>query len=483
MGRTIFLLPVCALFLTAQTADDLFDDRVMHEVRIRINPADWRKLKENYLDNTYYACNFEWRGKQVENVGIRSRGKGSRSGVKPGLRVDFNRFEADQHFLGLKSVQLKNLVQDASMLQDRLGMLVLARAGVPTPRVAHARLFVNGEYAGVYSLTESIDKDFLKRTWGENNGYLYKFEVPPQPWHFDYLGPDPSRYSPVPFEPKTHEKDPDPAPLAAMMRAISLSPDAEFVSAVSEYLDLRRYVIQVAVETFLSDVDGILSPNNFYLYRFERRKRSAFIAWDKDMAFGWPENTIWLQTEENVLMRRCLRVPELRRLFFETLHLAAAITGTHGGWLFQEAARAYEQIRPSVLEDRMKICPNGQNVMASCTNERFEAAVASLARFIELRGEYVDGEAAAAGYTQTDDAPHLSGAGGTNSGAPAVLFGDGFTEGVSVWVNGFRAEVDSISLHEIWFRVPPKAQPGANPVTVIRDGVPSNTVTLEVTEG
>ena len=83
--------------------DAFFDDAVLHEIRLTISSRDWSALKKHYLDDTYYQCNIQWRDFTVRNVGIRSRGTGSRSGVKPGLRVDFDRYVTDQKFLGLKS--------------------------------------------------------------------------------------------------------------------------------------------------------------------------------------------------------------------------------------------------------------------------------------------------------------------------------------------------------------------------------------------
>src|SRR5262245_3604986 len=87
---------------TPDPADPFFDDTVVHEIRLAINTKDWNTLKSNYLLNDYYPCDFKWGSVTVRNVGIRSRGTGSRSGVKPGLRVDFDRYTTNQKFLGLK---------------------------------------------------------------------------------------------------------------------------------------------------------------------------------------------------------------------------------------------------------------------------------------------------------------------------------------------------------------------------------------------
>src|SRR5258708_39136641 len=133
-------------------AAPLFDDSVLHDIYLAINSRDWAALKQHYLDNTYYPCDFRWNDQVVRNIGVRSRGAGSRSGVKPGLRVDFNRYTTGQEFLGLKSFVLRNNTQDPSGMRERLSMLFFRRMGVKAVREAHARLFINNAYAGLYTI-------------------------------------------------------------------------------------------------------------------------------------------------------------------------------------------------------------------------------------------------------------------------------------------------------------------------------------------
>ena len=79
------LLVVLALLCAARTAgaqsmDEFFDDGTVHEIRLTLNSKDWSALKQNFKENIYYPTALEWRGVNVSNVGIRSRGLGSRSG-------------------------------------------------------------------------------------------------------------------------------------------------------------------------------------------------------------------------------------------------------------------------------------------------------------------------------------------------------------------------------------------------------------------
>ncbi len=374
----------------------LFDDSRVHTIALTVHPRDWSDLKASFQLNTYYPAVLAWNGHVVQNVAIRSRGTGSRSGTKPGLRVDFNLFDERQLFLGLKSLVLRNNVQDPSQLHERLGMAVFARLGIPAPREAHARLYVNGEYAGLYSVVEAVDKVFLDRNFGQNDGYLYEFDYDPQdaPFRFEWRGPDAASYSPKPFRPVTHEVDPDPRPLAALVRLVNETPLDEFSRALAPYLDLEAFVRHLAVEAFLAEIDGIVGDwgmNNFYLYRFERSTRSTLIPWDKSEAFkGGVTASIWRNvddvpaSQQNVLVSRALQVPALRGLFLDTLlrcadAAAEDAAGTGTGWFEGEVRRAYAQIRDAALEDSATPFPD----------DAFEADVERLIDFARERSAVV----------------------------------------------------------------------------------------------
>ena len=234
-------------------SDPLFDSSVLQRVDLRMNSTDWEKLKQNFQENTYYPAEFVYKGQVVRGSGVRSRGFGSRSGTKPGMRVDFDRYATDQSFLGLKSVVLDNLTQDPSAVHETVTMKLFARLGIPAPREAHTRLYVNNRYEGLYAIVESIDKQFLSRVFGsigddvQNDGYLYEFDYVDQ-WTFTYLGSEFDPYEDR-FEPKTHETKSDVekyGPIENLVRlANTLRPD-QFRSMLGEQLDLDTFVRYVA---------------------------------------------------------------------------------------------------------------------------------------------------------------------------------------------------------------------------------------------
>ena len=382
---------------TAQTAADLFDSASLNDVRLALHSADWQKLKDNFQDNTYYPADLTWRGVTVRNVGIRSRGLGSRSPVKPGLRVDFDRYSSGQRFLDLKSIVLDNLTQDPSMMKEVLSMQLFSRLGLPAPREAFVRLYVNSTLVGLYTVVESIDKRFLERVFGEDGGNLYEYDYTFD-YNFEYLGSALEPYSTL-FSPKTNESHSMTdlfGPIETMVRTANQSSDATFESAMAAHLDLGAFIRHAAAENFVAENDGWLGyagMNNFYLYQAGDRTPFQVIPWDKDNAFLQPDFAIFERIDRNVLTRRAFAVPAVREAYLDGLIAAVAASreGQQGddsgtGWLGREIDRLHALIGAAAREDTNK----------PYADSEVEAAIDGLRAFARARPSFVTCAVAAA---------------------------------------------------------------------------------------
>ena len=59
-----------------------------------------------------------------------------------------------------------------------------------------------------------------------------------------------------------------------MVRTVNHAPDAQFSSAVTQYIDLTALFKEIAAENFIAEQDGIIgnyAMNNFFLYRLMSR--------------------------------------------------------------------------------------------------------------------------------------------------------------------------------------------------------------------
>jgi spore coat protein CotH len=366
----------------AQTAADLFDDRVLHTLEIAIHSRDWDRLRANYLENDYVPGDVTWNGVRVHNVGIRSRGWGSRSPVKPGLELDFTRYSTRGQFLGLRALVLDNMITDWSMIRERVATSFLRRVGVPAPRESHARVFVNGQYAGLYAIVEAVDTTFAQRTLGDSQGTLFEYRWTRR-YFGDDLGDDLTPYSLL-FEPRSQKLQSTfdlYFPIRELIGAINATPDDQFSAVVGAQLDLDATIRLIAAETFLVEIDGVLGfagMNNFYLHRHSATRQHRLLPWDRDHTFFQWDYPLMTGAYENALMRRILNDAELRALYVTRLR-EAVDSATDGDWLERELQAAYELIRDAALADPLK----------PYSNETFEATVSTLLEFARRRPGFV----------------------------------------------------------------------------------------------
>jgi hypothetical protein len=376
LGVLTLCTPVPALAQAPVQQSDLFDDSALQEVRLVLNSRDWETLKANADENTYYPADMTWKSVTVRNIGIRSRGSGTRNGSKPGLRLDFNRYLTNQTFLGMRALVLDNGYSDPTTIRESVAMKLYTAVGLPTPREAHARLYVNNEYVGVFIIVDSVDRAFIERVFGtdegntEQGGYLYEYKWQFY-WYLEYLGPTLETYAPL-FKPQTRDTDSMSAiytPIAGMIRAINEAPDDQFVSAVGQYLDLNEFMKYLAVEQFTTEWDGFAgnwATNNFYLYRFRSNGIIQIIPWDKDHAFTFIEVPVTFRLDQNVLTRRAMAVPALRQVFYDTLlqlaGIAEATTANDSRpYLQQEVERQYGLLTDALAADTLTPFPLDQS--------------------------------------------------------------------------------------------------------------------------
>ena len=373
--------------------DEFFNDAAVQEVRLVLSSRDWQTLKDNFGEDTYYPADLIWNGMTVRNVGIRSRGHATRNGTKPGLKIDINRYVSNQEFLGLKAFSLDNMYGDSSLIRESVTMKMFAKMGLPAPREAYARVYVNNQYIGAYVIIESLDRTFVTRTFGadegnvETGGYLLEYQWN-YPYRLEYLGADLEPYAAL-FKPQTRETDSIAniyGPVEDMIRTINESSDQTFAASVGRFLDLGLFMKHMAVESFMVEWDGITGfagMNNFDLYRF-RNGRAQFVPKDKDASLAFVDMPPTYRFDTNVLVSRAMQVPELRQAYIEALNQCMAFAAEPAaddtrGWLEREIERQAAVVKPAVAED--PVYPY--------TFDDFLAAIVSLTDFAQRRSSYV----------------------------------------------------------------------------------------------
>jgi len=279
-------------------ADDyalVFPENGIVLFEIEMAPADWEIIVEEASlpmeepsAETFVAATVTFDGEVWENVGVRSKGHGSRDPNKPALKLDFAEFVADQRFHCLKKINLNNMSgfsPDASMMRERLAYSVFRSTGALASRVGYAEVVVNGEPFGLYVNAEQVDESFLADRLGENDGNLYKHYYGS---FLDYRGPDPEDYliptwsGTIQLELKTNEDEADYTNIIHLMDVLTNTTDSQVDAALPPVLDVDEVVEAMGAYALLGCTDWYGSEGNNY-YTYERADgRFVFIPWDLD---------------------------------------------------------------------------------------------------------------------------------------------------------------------------------------------------------
>jgi CotH kinase protein/Lectin C-type domain/Putative metal-binding motif len=251
------------------------------EIRLTLSPAAVNGL--NADPKTYVAGDVEVRFKDYDvalgSVGIRLKGtNGSLRSLsqKAAFLLNFDKFTKKQRLFGVEKLALNNMVQDASMMRERLGYRLFREGGVPAPRAAYATVWVNNKLYGLYATVEATDNSgYLKAWFGNDEGSLYE----------GAYGSDLQDDAIGTFD-QDNGADVGFADLQALAAALDLMNDpGTFVADVSKVIDLDEYLAFAATEIFTGQGDGYTTKrNNFFVYRGPDG-RWSFMPWGMDQSF------------------------------------------------------------------------------------------------------------------------------------------------------------------------------------------------------
>ena len=285
---------------------DLYDPERLPTFRLTLEQEAEIQLGEDARE--YVPATLELsEGDTTESmtVGLRLKGKGSFRALsaKAGFRIKIDKYVDDQRLRGLKDLTLNNMVQDRSLMAERLAYTAFRELGVPAPRANHSRVYVNDVYYGVYANIETPNEDFLARWFEDSSRKLYEQNGR----DFDH------RRAVASFELKTNEKDEDDREL---LRALHDACEAFDLGRARELVDWPKFLLFSALEATVNQVDGYsyaqTTPNNYRIYDSE--SGVVFIPWGMDWALSnvatqdgsYYVDPFWVRPSHGVLMRMCL---------------------------------------------------------------------------------------------------------------------------------------------------------------------------------
>ena len=238
----------------------------------------------------------------MENVGFRLRGNTSLNADKKSFKVSFNEYVPGRHLLDQKKMNLNGEHNDPSLIRRKLSHDLLRTLGLPSIRTSHARLYINGNYYGVYANTEQVDKEFLDNYFGDDNGNLYKCTWPAD---LDYISNNPDSYKLEDggdrvYDLKTNNSTDDYTNLANFISTINNTSASNMYCALESIFNSDDYLKYLAFDIITSNWDGYYgNMNNYYLYENPSDGRMAFFPFDLDNTWGinWISSVDWTERD------------------------------------------------------------------------------------------------------------------------------------------------------------------------------------------
>lgn len=258
-------------------------------------PADGRDVHRNTFgfDLPWATGGVSIGDQTFKGVGVRYKGNGTISDavrtIKKSFKIDLDHFGDTGRFLGSKTINLHCGVADPSKYREAFGYGIYRAAGVPAPRTSFAevRITVPGkfdnEYLGLYTLTEAVDKPFLRRVFGTDDGLLMK---PEGVRDIEDWGENWERYKRQ-YAPKREATPDEIKRVLAFAKLVQKADDAAFRKEIAAFVDVDAYLRFLAATSFIANPDSFfMLGHNFHVYLHPKTHLFHFIPWDLDRAFS-----------------------------------------------------------------------------------------------------------------------------------------------------------------------------------------------------
>lgn len=281
----------------------IFDQNELRTYELTLTEEALELLDNDPAAEEYVEGLLTFEGTAVGPVGVRYKGSigafvgcvsgpdfanpsGHKTCTKLSMKVKINWLDSKDEFYGLRKLQFHSQNLDPTQLHERLGYWLFREMGVPVPRSVHARLMINGEFVGLFALTEQIDGRFTRRNFADGSGNLYK-EVWPVTG-----GGLVQRERPLIDALRTNEdEDPSASMIQAFADDLLTSDDPK--QTMQEWMDIDTVLAMAVVDRTIRHDDGLFhwycipscGSHNFFWYEEPANKKLHIIPWDLDNAF------------------------------------------------------------------------------------------------------------------------------------------------------------------------------------------------------
>lgn len=331
-------------------AGDLTDRVLGYDLQpqfdLKIADADIASLRA--APATWVQATLTFEGRAYGPIGVNLKGTSSFQPIdqKPAFRVNINKFIKGARLFGLKEILLNNMVQDPSMIHERLAYWIGRQIGsVPTPRSNHAWVTMNGTTLGLYATVEEAKDTMMAYSFADASGGVFTIN------YADFS----TKYLPnFQYQDGTN----DTTLITETMSALTQQPASAATAAAGQFVNMHEFVRYWALMVLTGHWGGWpYAPDpepvgaNARIYADPTSKQLYFIPQGINDAYGTGDFD-FIATLKSKLAKDCARTPSCFQDFSSQLMeiLGKAQQLNWAG----EAARVSAQIASFVPMDTKK---------------------------------------------------------------------------------------------------------------------------------
>jgi spore coat protein CotH len=287
--KIVYLIASLGLAFLCRTtihAQALYDVNTIQKIEVSLSQPDWdyqmdtaKHGAEGYL----MADSIKINGVVYDSVGIKYKGNSSfdSTQIKNPLHIEFNAFKSQKH-QGFTDIKLSNGYGDPSLLREVLAYKILGNY-MHCSQSNFAQVYINGQYIGIYSSAENIDKKFCADHFYSSQNAFIKCNpiISPGPTtksNFRFIDADSNSYANY-YEIKSK---------SGWKQLVELCDTiTNKATEIESILDMDRAIWMLAFNNLFVNLDsysGVFAQNH-YTYRDHTNHYNPII-WDLNMCFG-----------------------------------------------------------------------------------------------------------------------------------------------------------------------------------------------------
>lgn len=339
--RSIAPLGESQRYYRALKTGGLYDVTLLRTISLTFTQSNWQTLLTSGRttgSNTLANLVMD-NGATVTGVGVRYRGNTSFTGMggaaptKKSVNIDINYTNETCDLMGYSTLNLNNAYGDETIMREAVYFHTMQHYTV-CPQGGLVRLYINGDYWGVYSFPQQQNGDLIKNWCPSNDGDRWR--APNMPTGggggpggpggggsgnsaLAYLGTNIAAYKSN-YELKTDNSTNAWERLLHATDVLNNTPAAQLRDKVEDVLAVDRWLWFLAIENIFADDDSYFNKGADYMFYYEPESgrihpvehdgNESFVAGDTQLS---PVQGATSTTRP--VLYRLLSIPELRQRY------------------------------------------------------------------------------------------------------------------------------------------------------------------------